>query len=197
MRFARAAPEGRQPPDGRRGQVPVDGGPGEPGAALSSLYRLSRFVHEDRVSLDLSPEATIGETLMRLAEPLAQAGIVTELDRFVDRLLERESMISTAVAPRIALPHMRRPDPGLVRGAGIAVGVCREGLPFDSLDGSPTQLFFLLATDSEDVHLALLAQTAAVLREREMTDRLLQARSAHELMHHLIEADYRLLLSRR
>lgn len=159
-------------------------------------HRLSRFVHEDRVQLDIPGGLDKRDVLARLAAPLVSSGIVAEAKRFVSSLLERESMVSTAVAPDVALPHLRRPDATLVRGTGVSIGVCPEGADFDALDGRPTRLFVLLVSHTEDVHLTLLAQCAAVLRDGEMVARLIGARHPSEVVRHLIEADYRLLLSR-
>jgi mannitol/fructose-specific phosphotransferase system IIA component (Ntr-type) len=160
-------------------------------------YRFSRFVHADRIQLDLPPHAGKREVLSRLAHPLRETGVVSDFDAFLTRLLERESLLSTAVAPRVALPHMRRPDPELVRGAGVSIGICRDGIDFDSLDGEPTHLFVVLAAGSEDLHLQMLAQAGAILRDAHTVERIVSAADPSDVLRVLIEADYRLLLSAR
>lgn len=193
---------------GERHAMPGTGAPGADGPASAAAagtpggdalrvgHRLSRFVHEDRVQLDIPGGLDKRDVLSRLAAPLVSSGIVVEAAGFLSSLLERESIISTAVAPDVALPHLRRPDAALVRGTGVSIGVSPDGVDFDALDGRPSRLFVLLVSQTEDVHLTLLAQCAAVLRDSEMVARLIAARHPSEVVRHLIEADYRLLLSR-
>jgi excisionase family DNA binding protein len=163
----------------------------------SPALRFSRFAHEDRVLLGLDGRLSKQEVLEKLARPLADGGVVTDHAAFVKRLLEREHLLSTAVVPHVALPHIRKPDPGLVRGAGVSIGISPRGIDFDSLDGEPTKLFVMLAAESEDVHLGLLAQAGAILRSSETVEALVSAAHPHAVLRVLIEADYKLLLSAR
>ena len=160
-------------------------------------HRLSRFVHEARVQLDIPAGLHKREVLTLLARPLSDEGVVTDHERFVASLLERESMVSTAVAPGVALPHMRRPDAEVVRGTAVSIGICAEGTEFDSLDGGPTRLFILLAAESESVHLTLLAQCGALIRDADTVRHIVEADHPSKVVRYLIEADYRLLLSGR
>ena len=177
-----------------RAEAEPESGTGE---SVAPTHRFSRFAHEERVLLDLPPELSKQAVLERLAGPLSRTGVVSDHDRFVSQLLEREGMVSTAVAPQVALPHIRRPDPDLVRGAAVCIGVSPEGIEFEALDGGRTRLFILLAAETEGVHLNLLAQAAAIVRDQETVDRLVAAASPADVPRVLIEADYRLLLSSR
>ncbi|NBB74869.1 MAG: PTS transporter subunit EIIA, partial [Bacteroidetes bacterium] len=170
------------------GETPPHALPRDHTPALAG-HRLSRFVHENRVQINIPRGLAKREVLSRLARPLSDGGVVTDHARFVSSLLERESMVSTAVAPGVALPHMRRPDAELVRGAGVSIGICAEGTEFDSLDGGPTRLFILLAAESESVHLTLLAQCGALIRDAQTVEHIVEADHASKVVRYLIETD--------
>ncbi len=105
-------------------------------------------------------------------------------------LAERERLGSTAIGDGIAIPH------GKISGVKDIVGVfgrCRKGVDFDSLDGNPTHLFFLLVApeDSASLHLKALARVSRLFRDNSFRDQLMSANEASEIYRLIIEEDNR------
>lgn len=127
----------------------------------------------------LAPEAIIpamrattkGDALQELAKLLAN--LHPEIDglRLVQVLLDREALGSTAIGEGIAIPHGKLPG---VTNVVAAFGRSADGLEFDSLDGKPTRLFFLLVApeDSAGIHLKALARVSRLLKDKSFRDRL-------------------------
>jgi len=111
------------------------------------------------------------EALQELATTLAKVHPSIDRDRLVEVLLEREELGSTAIGEGIAIPHGKLPGIGNVVAA---FGRSSRGIDFDSLDGSPTRLFFLLVApeDSAGVHLKALARISRLLKDRGFRERL-------------------------
>ncbi|HYD50567.1 MAG TPA: PTS sugar transporter subunit IIA [Terriglobales bacterium] len=104
------------------------------------------------------------QVLRELAEHLA--GVHAEIDgnKLVEVLWERERLGSTAIGDGIAIPHGKLPA---VRSVLAAFGRHRAGVDFQSLDGKPTHLFFLLVAPEDSVgqHLKALARVSRLLKE--------------------------------
>lgn len=108
--------------------------------------------------------ATKDAVLRELAQQLAR--VHTEIDpgKLVEVLWERERLGSTAIGDGIAIPHGKL---GGVRNVLAAFGRHAAGVDFQSLDGKPTHLFFLLVAPEDSVgqHLKALARVSRLLKE--------------------------------
>ncbi len=105
-------------------------------------------------------------------------------------LAERERLGSTAIGDGIAIPH------GKVRGVSKILGAFgrhRTGVDFESLDGGPTRLFFVLVApeDSTSLHLKALARVSRLFKDNAFRDRLLAAGEADEIYRLIVEEDGR------
>ncbi|HVC43787.1 MAG TPA: PTS sugar transporter subunit IIA [Candidatus Binataceae bacterium] len=105
-------------------------------------------------------------------------------------LAERERLGSTAIGDGIAIPH------GKVRGVAKILGVfgrCAAGVDFDSLDGGPTHLFFLLVApeDSTSLHLKALARVSRLFKDGVFREHLIAASGADEIYRLIVEEDGR------
>jgi nitrogen PTS system EIIA component len=127
------------------------------------------------------------EVLEELAAPVARLAKV-DLRDVVEVLLERERLGSTGIGGGIGIPHgkLKQLDQ-LVIGFGLS----RKGVDFESLDGDPTRIFFLLMTpeSSTGLHLKLLARISRILKNELFKERLLQAGSAEEIYAIIKEED--------
>lgn len=110
------------------------------------------------------------QALRRLVDSLVRNGRIPEdkADLMADALVERERLGTTGIGKGLALPHMRS---RYVKDFAGAIGVARDGIDFDSLDGIPTRLIILLISPFEQrqQHSYLMAKLATL-----MTDRTLQ-----------------------
>jgi len=127
------------------------------------------------------------EVLEELAAPVARLAN-EELRDVVEVLLERERLGSTGIGGGIGIPHgkLKRLDRMV-----IGFGLSRKGVDFDSLDGEPTRIFFLLMApeSSTGLHLKLLARISRILKNEPFKERLLQAKSAEEITAIIKEED--------
>jgi nitrogen PTS system EIIA component len=146
-------------------------------------------------SQDLIAPSLTGTTktavLRELAEHLARQQGEIDASRLVEVLWERERLGSTAIGDGIAIPHGKLPG---LKGVIGAFGRHVAGVDFDSLDGSPTHLFFLLVAPEDSVgqHLKALARVSRLLKDRAFRDKLIGAPDGAELFRLIREEDEKL-----
>jgi PTS system nitrogen regulatory IIA component len=111
-----------------------------------------------------------------------------DLDRVVQVLMDRERLGSTGIGDGVAIPH------GKLTGLGSLMAVfgrSTKGVEFESLDGNPTHLFFLLVApeDSAGAHLKALARISRLFKDGQFRKTLMGARDADELYMALLNED--------
>jgi PTS system nitrogen regulatory IIA component len=148
--------------------------------------RIRDILDPRRIVLDLSGGSK-REILEKLAAPVAETHSHLDHDTLVSVLVEREETSTTAIADGIAIPHGKMP---IGEEVICAFGRSREGLEFDSVDGNPTHLFFLLISpeSSPSIHLRWLAHLAVLLKNPEFRRALLAAENAEEILD-ILEAE--------
>jgi nitrogen PTS system EIIA component len=114
-----------------------------------------------------------------LEELVAPVAVLTGIEarRLVRVLMERERLGSTGIGGGIGIPHGKIEQlPSLMLGVGIS----HQGIDFESLDGRPTHIFFLLMTpeNSAGLHLKLLARISRLLKNDLFKEKLLAAQDA-------------------
>ena len=149
---------------------------------------LSRLLTDELTLLDVKP-GTKEQVLRQLIQPLIRTRIIDQEQPFLVKLIERERIVSTAVGRGVAIPHLRNPRENPGGGPVLVVGICRRGTDFDSLDGKKTQVFFLLCTDSEVVHLRVLAKVNRIAGREATLQQLTRAETVEEVLRVLIRAD--------
>lgn len=123
----------------------------------------------------ISPDVTGREELFRrFGEVFHQAGLVSSADTVVERLLEREAILSTGIGGGVAVPHAQ------IQGLGhlvMAASTHPAGLAYPSLDERPVRLVFCLLGDAETAadHLAGLARLARLARRKDALEPLIDA----------------------
>lgn len=143
-------------------------------------------LHKETICPDLKATDKKG-VLDELAAPVARL-TGAEPEALVKVLLERERLGSTGIGGGIGIPHGKLKNlPSLVLGFGLS----RQGVDFDSMDGRPTHIFFLLLTpeDSAGLHLKLLARLSRLLKNEEFKAQLRRAQSAEEVLEIIQEKD--------
>ena len=103
-------------------------------------------------------------------------------------LLERERLASTAIGEGVAIPHGKLDAVGKLVAV---VGRAPEGVDFDSMDGRPTHLFFVLVApeNSTGVHLKALARISRLFKDPEFRTRLMQAKDGQEIFRVIADED--------
>src|SRR6185436_17678458 len=114
------------------------------------------FIREDLILPDLHSRAKL-DLLDELAGHLASHNQGVSKEALMKVLVDRERLASTAIGEGVAIPHGKLDAVGKLIAA---VGRAREGVDFDSMDGRPTHLFFVLVApeNSTGVHLKALAR---------------------------------------
>ena len=122
-------------------------------------------------------EAAIDEMINSLVDN----GVVTDFDVFKSGIMAREAQTSTGLGDGIAMPHSKNAG---VKEATVLFAKSNKGVDFESLDGQPTDLFFMIAAPegANDIHLAALAELSKYLMQDGFADRLHQATSADEVI---------------
>lgn len=103
-------------------------------------------------------------------------------------IMDREVLGSTGIGQGIGIPHGKSPKIKKLVGA---VGISKEGVNFDSLDGEPAYIFFLLLApqDSAGPHLKALARISRLLKDKYFRDVLKNAKSEKELVSLIVKED--------
>jgi PTS system nitrogen regulatory IIA component len=138
------------------------------------------FLVEGAINVSLASDNK-KDVLAELIEPLVKAGRVTDAKKMVEVLLEREELGSTGIGQRIAIPHGKS---GVVKELSAAFGVSQQGIAYDSLDGEPVNLFFVLVAPegSAGVHLKALARISGLLKDKFFKKALMQAASRADVI---------------
>jgi CBS domain containing-hemolysin-like protein len=149
--------------------------------------RLADLVPLEAVALDLEPMPK-RDAVSRLVERLAQKRPEIQVKPVVAAILKRESLASTGLGNGIAIPHGR--VEGLARPVA-AIGRSEKGIDFQSLDGNPAHLLFLILTPIHDegVHVHILGKISRLLASDYLRERLLHATTPAEAMEVLKVAD--------
>jgi PTS system nitrogen regulatory IIA component len=121
------------------------------------------------------------DVIRELVELLRDAGRIAEVQPAYDAVMTREAMGSTGLENGIAVPHAKT---RAVRKLTIAIGVAPRGVEFQSIDGRPARLFFLLLAppDQSGPHIQALAEIARLTRSQGFCDALLGASSPQEVV---------------
>ena len=122
-------------------------------------------------------EAAIDEMINSLVDN----GVVTDFDVFKSGIMAREAQTSTGLGDGIAMPHSKN---AAVKEATVLFAKSNKGVDYESLDGQPTDLFFMIAAPegANDIHLAALAELSKYLMQDDFADRLRQVTSADEVI---------------
>lgn len=143
----------------------------------------------------LKKEATISDLQATdkkgvIEEMVAPVARITDIDheKLVSVLMERELLGSTGIGGGIGIPH------GKMKGLDsllVSFGLSRKGVDFESMDGRPTHIFFLLITpeNSTGLHLKLLAQISRILKNDPFKERLLNAVDRDDIINIIREDD--------
>lgn len=122
-------------------------------------------------------EAAIDEMINSLVDN----GVVIDFDVFKSGIMAREAQTSTGLGDGIAMPHSKN---AAVKEATVLFAKSNKGVDYESLDGQPTDLFFMIAAPegANDIHLAALAELSKYLMQDGFADRLRQVTSADEVI---------------
>lgn len=151
--------------------------------------RIMDFVKKRAVTVNLKANDKEG-VIRELVDCITRTGEVKPRDKesLVKVLLDRELLGSTGIGQGIGIPHAKSPK---IKNLISGVGISKEGVNFDSLDGEPAYIFFLLLAPQESAgpHLKALARISRLLKDRYFQDVLKSAKNERELIKFIIRED--------
>ncbi|MDT8394910.1 MAG: PTS sugar transporter subunit IIA [bacterium] len=125
--------------------------------------------------------ATTREGVLReMVDHLKEAGKITDSNRLVEILLDREMLGNTGIGYGVAIPHGRLEG---LKDILLVFGKSVDGIEFDAHDGQPVNLFFLLVApeDSAGLHLKALARISRIVKNPECREALLESGDSESL----------------
>ena len=152
---------------------------------------IAELTKTDFIIKDLKSK-TKKEVLTELSEVFLTADLHIDGEAMAEVLLERERLGSTGIGEGIAIPHGKLPG---LTNLIVSFGRSRSGIDFESLDGKPVHIFFLLMApeNSASQHLKALAKISRMLKDKTFRKDLMEADSREELYDRMVEEDRTLL----
>lgn len=139
---------------------------------------LSRVFGQKAINVSLQ-STDKDEVLEELVEQLLQANPGLDRSKVLASVIERESKMSTGIGRGVAVPHGKT---SAVKGIVGAAGISKSGIDFDSLDGKPVHLFFMIISspDECEAHLQAMKQLSQMLCNAEFSNDLINAETAED-----------------
>lgn len=149
--------------------------------------RITDLIDKRSICLDGTPH-TKKEALDQMVSLMAASGKIADEEGYRKQVYLREEESTTGIGGGIAIPHGKC---AAVRKPGLAAMVVRDGVEFESLDGMPAHLIFLIAApDTEDnIHLDVLSKLSVLLMDQNFVEKLTKAETAEEFLSVIDQAD--------
>ena len=142
--------------------------------------KIQDLLRKDVMLLDLQATEKTA-VIEEMIKSLVDHGYVTDFETFKEGILAREALTSTGLGEGIAMPHSKN---SAVKEATVLFAKSNKGVDYESLDGQPTDLFFMIAAPegANDTHLAALAELSQYLMKDGFADKLRKASSPDEVI---------------
>ncbi len=149
--------------------------------------RITELLDKRSIRIDGAPKSK-NEALDQMVELMAKSGKINALEAYRQEVYRREEEGTTGVGEGIAIPHGKG---AFVDKSGLAAMVVKDGVDYDSLDGEPVHLIFLIAAPNtkDNVHLDVLSKLSVLLMDEDFSRALQNAKSPEEFMKIVDEAD--------
>ncbi|RSJ31428.1 fructose-specific PTS transporter subunit EIIC [Streptococcus gordonii] len=142
--------------------------------------KIQDLLRKDVMLLDLQATEKTA-VIEEMIKSLVDHGYVTDFEAFKEGILAREALTSTGLGDGIAMPHSKN---SAVKEATVLFAKSNKGVDYESLDGQPTDLFFMIAAPegANDTHLAALAELSQYLMKDGFADKLRQVTSPDQVI---------------
>ena len=132
------------------------------------------------INLNLKGQ-TKQEIIDEMVEILYQGGKLNDKEEYKKAILAREAQSSTGLEEGIAIPHAKT---SAVKIPSIAFGLSKNGVDYESLDGEPSKLFFMIAApaNASDTHIEILSKLTTMLLDDEIREKLLEVKTKQEVI---------------
>ena len=149
--------------------------------------RITELLDKRSISLTGAPKSK-SEALDQAVELMVKSGKINDREAYRKQVYAREEESTTGIGEGIAIPHGKC---DAVSRPGLAAMVVKDGVDFDSLDGEPVTLIFLIAAPNteDNVHLDVLSKLSVLMMDEDFSDSLRSAGSVEEFLEIIDRAD--------
>jgi fructose-specific phosphotransferase system IIA component len=142
--------------------------------------RLTDYVSRDHVKIGLAGESK-EEVIEELVSLLADTSDVSDVDAIYEAVMSREREGSTGLEKGVAIPHAKS---DAVKSLSIVVGISRDGIEFESQDGKPAHLLFLMVapTSESGPHVQAIAKIVKMIKLDKFRKKLIEAKKPEDVV---------------
>ncbi len=152
----------------------------------NSTVKLSGLLDTNLLTTDLSAKDT-KDCLERMVGILSYYRVIEDPSDALEKLIEREKVMSTGIGGGVAIPHARCTS---VNKTIVSIALSQDGIDFQALDGDPVKIVFLILGPPESAaqHVKLLAQIARLIKDKRFVEQLGKAQTPARIIE-LIKAE--------
>ncbi|NLK95938.1 MAG: PTS transporter subunit EIIA [Clostridiales bacterium] len=142
--------------------------------------RITDLLKKEGIALNVNVSSK-EEAINSLVDLMYASGNLNDKEEYKKKVLERESLSTTGIGDGIAIPHAKTTA---VKAPGLSSMVVPSGVDYDSLDGAPSKLFFMIAApeSANNLHLEVLARLSTILMDENFRESLINAKSKEEYL---------------
>ncbi len=142
--------------------------------------RITDILKDDRVRVNLKVKDK-SEIIKELVDLIGHSDFVSDNKDVLNSIIEREQAMSTGIGNGVAIPHGKCSS---VKDLIGSLGILKEGIPFDSIDGAPVQIIFMLvAPPGPSVpHIKALSLVSRILNDVKIREKLLKCKTSQEVV---------------
>ncbi|MCM3617090.1 fructose-specific PTS transporter subunit EIIC [Sutcliffiella horikoshii] len=142
--------------------------------------KITDLLTKETVTLQLRA-SNKSDVIKELIDSLDRAGKLADKQKYEEAILAREAQSTTGIGEGIAIPHAKT---NAVKTPAIAFGLAKDGIDYESLDGQPSQLFFMIAASegANNEHLETLSRLSSMLMDTVFRKSLLDASTKEEII---------------
>ena len=143
--------------------------------------RITDLLKSESIALGQKP-ADKESAIRQLADLMAASGNLSDKEQYLNDVFAREASGTTGLGDGIATPHAKSTG---VKEAGLAAMTVPAGMDFESMDGKPARLFFMIAApdSANDAHIQILQQLAMMIMDPDFKEALIAAKTKEEFLH--------------
>jgi fructose-specific phosphotransferase system IIA component len=149
--------------------------------------KITDLLMEGTIKLNLESNSK-DDVIEELVNLLLDNGRIDNAKKFKKAILAREKQSSTGVGDGVAIPHAKHKS---VVNPALAFGISKSGIDYDSMDGKPSHIFFMIAAPEKgnDFHLEALSKLARMLIHEDFRTALVNAKTKEEVLSIINERD--------
>lgn len=142
--------------------------------------RIVDLLHKEGINLNINPSSK-EQCINELVELMNKTGNLKDKEEFKKSIIAREELSTTGIGDGIAIPHGKTKA---VKKASLAAAICKNGVDYDSLDGAPAKLFFMIAVpdNSDNLHLEVLARLSTILMDESFRSKLIDCKDKDDFL---------------